>query len=250
VARMLIRNPSDSLRRFLRETLGAFGFRLTREENYIETVRRRLLITGRFSSVLDVGANAGQYLAEIRRAGFHGHVDCFEPHPTAFELLQKHAHGLGPATMHKIALGASSGEATLYGTNDTACSSLRKPSAGLEACHEGARVVTGQRVPVRRIDELNLEALTAKNRCWLKIDTQGTELAVISGAAKSLGQIQAIELELSLSVLYEGQPLLPVVWTYLQDAGYIPFWIERGWRDPRNGCLGQVDAIFVRPELL
>ncbi len=92
--------------------------------------------------------------------------------------------------------------------------------------------------------ELGLES----ERLYLKIDTQGYEQEVLCGARETLKKTAAVEIELSLSEMYEGQALLPEVWSMLTAAGFRPAWIERGFRDPSDIWLMQVDGLFVREE--
>jgi hypothetical protein len=84
---------------------------------------------------------------------------------------------------------------------------LRNPSNGIEVEEQ----VT---VPLRRFRRLDsvLPALTFEYvRFYMKIDTQGFEQQVLTGAAEMLLRTDAVEVELSLVELYEGQSLLPEV---------------------------------------
>jgi hypothetical protein len=116
----------------------------------------------------------------------------------------------------------------------------------MSRAHKG--VAAKQEIPVlvRTLDGLNGDVLRPGDVAYLKIDTQGSEPDVIAGASDILSSVVAIEIELSLAPLYKGQELLPSVWNLLCRAGYEPYWIERGYRDPQSGRLAQVDALFVR----
>jgi hypothetical protein len=86
------------------------------------------------------------------------------------------------------------------------------------------------------------------DRFYMKIDTQGFEKEVLSGAAETLSRTDAVEIELSLVELYEGQALLPEIWLMLAESGFRPAWLERGYRDAGDIWLLQVDGLFVREE--
>ena len=78
-----------------------------------------------------------------------------------------------------------------------------------------------------------------------KLDVQGTELAVLDGAAQTLSQVQALEIELSLFSLYDGDALIGDVLRRLDDEGFNLLSFHGGFREP-SGQLLQVDALFVR----
>ena len=80
----------------------------------------------------------------------------------------------------------------------------------------------------------------------LKVDVQGHEAAVLSGAGGRLSRISAILMELSLAELYEGQSLLRDQLSSLEAMGFGLWDLDRGFMDSRSGRLLQVDATFVR----
>jgi hypothetical protein len=107
-------------------------------------------------------------------------------------------------------------------------------------------VVSILTVPIRRLDSVIPGATQEEERFYLKIDTQGYEREVLLGAPETLKRTDAVEVELSLTALYDRQALLPEIWGTLSDTGFRPAWIERGYRDPHDNWLLQMDGLFVR----
>src|SRR5262249_31216700 len=80
----------------------------------------------------------------------------------------------------------------------------------------------------------------------LKIDTQGYEDRVLAGATKGLGQVQLIEVELSLFEVYAGQKLFREMDARIVASGFELISLADGFFDRRTGELLQMDAIYAR----
>jgi FkbM family methyltransferase len=141
----------------------------------------------------DVGANIGQYTKLLLRQFPGALIHAFEPHPGNYLRLIGNAFPANQVKCHNIALGDSHGSLTLYDRADydgSQHASLYE--ASVTEFHEQAAVATT--VAVERLDEVAArEGITHID--FLKIDTEGHELAVLSGAAGLLreggiGQIQ------------------------------------------------------------
>ena len=83
-------------------------------------------------------------------------------------------------------------------------------------------------------------------RVLLKVDTQGFEKAVITGAGTVIDDIAAVQLELSFVELYEGQELFEDGVATMRDHGLELWTLDTGISDA-HGRLLQVDGLFVRP---
>jgi FkbM family methyltransferase len=99
-------------------------------------------------------------------------------------------------------------------------------------------------VPVRtvRIDEV-IE--TVEGPCLMKIDVQGYELPVLTGAEGLLRSVKYLLVECSFTELYLGQALAGEVVAYLHDLGYRLSGIYGLKRDRTSRCLN-ADFLFER----
>lgn len=197
-------------------------------------------------TVIDVGANVGQYGAELRRSGFDGHIVSFEPLDEAFSELRIASSGDERWLCEKLAISDRAGTARInVAANEGASSSLlAMADAHTEAMPE-ARIVGVEDVSLGRLDAVAaLESVP--NPLMLKLDVQGHEVAALEGAAGVLDRVVLIEAELSLCQLYEGAPLMPEVLTELAARGFELIALEPGFYHPRDGRFLQFDGLFLR----
>ena len=221
------------------------GFSITRSTNTLKLRRMEVLSGLGIETVLDIGANTGQWARELRACGHRGRIISFEPGPSAFAQLEALSNTDQLHECIQAGLGDQEGKAQLIIGEFSENNSFRKqirdlyPSSGSEAEDKAT-------VPVRRLDSVLAELSRTSDRFYVKIDTQGFEREVLTGARETLKTTDAVEIELSLVELYEGQALLPEIWNTLVSAGLRPAWIERGYRDARDIWLLQIDGLFVR----
>ena len=169
---------------------------------------RDVFVRQQVDLVIDVGANLGQFVAEIR--GFYrGEVVSFEPIPEVFAALDAVAAQDPLWRCSNWALGRDCGDARLHVCPSHDFSSLLPPNAYC-ARRFGRQAATQRIVParMRRMDRA-LQAMgvaSAGRRVFLKMDTQGYDLEVFAGIGDCLEDVVAIQSELSLISLYEGMP--------------------------------------------
>jgi FkbM family methyltransferase len=206
---------------------------------------RTLLDQQGINLVLDVGANEGQFVDGLRSAGYHGRVISFEPLSSAHARLRAHAAGDPNWTVaERTAVGAAHGSMEIHISGNSYSSSiLPMLSKHTEAVPASAYVGT-EAVEVNRLDDLFTPS--PSDRILLKIDVQGYEEYVLHGAPKILACCRAVSLEMSLIPLYEGQALALPLWNRIVSAGFEPWVIEAGFREPKSGRVLQIDGLFVR----
>ncbi|MBF0355131.1 MAG: FkbM family methyltransferase [Alphaproteobacteria bacterium] len=79
----------------------------------------------------------------------------------------------------------------------------------------------------------------------LKIDVQGAEIEVLSGAEAILDQCSMIILETSLFKFFDGGPLLHEVIAWMEARDFLPYDIFGLAHRPLDGALAQADIVFV-----
>lgn len=172
-----------------------------------------------FRSVLDVGANRGQFalfaLSRFPRARLY----CFEPLQQPRRKLAAVLARHPDATLFAVALGSSVGESHMHVTTEADSSSMLSPSRRQIEEFPGSKETNRERVRTARLDDL-VEAGQLTTPSLLKIDVQGFELEVLRGACSLLPEIDEILVECSFVELYEGQPLADEVICFLRGAGF------------------------------
>ena len=158
--------------------------------------------------VFDIGANTGQYATMLREMiGFRGPIISFEPIPELAAALKVEAASMPNWYVEALALDRESGPATFNVMSETQFSSLRRPSADqpgiFRADNAVAREVPVMRATIAEVLPRWQEKLGFK-RPFLKMDTQGNDLAVVEGAGAALARFVGLQSELAIQTLYEG----------------------------------------------
>lgn len=197
------------------------------------------------ATIIDVGANIGQYATRARLDGFRGTIISIEPDPTAFAELARQAQREDNWRVHRCALGAGPGRAKLHIAPLSVFNSLLVPSEYGAAADQRMVAVADVDVDVTTVDILLAQEYAAKP-LLLKIDTQGFESAVLDGAGLALSQAAGVQLELSFQALYEGQIPIEAMLTRMRNEGFAPYALMPGYADPVSGALSEVDGLFCR----
>jgi FkbM family methyltransferase len=198
------------------------------------------------STVLDVGANAGQFALQLRALGYEGRIVSFEPLKDAFDELSANAASDALWQCHNVGLGDANRVAIINVSENSYSSSLLPVSPQSLAIEPGIGYVRTEEVVLRRLDDLFDELCTPTDTVYLKVDTQGYELPVINGALASLRRTKLVQLETSFFPVYVGERLAGEMISFMGTLGFRVVSIEPGWEDTATSELLQVDVIFVR----
>jgi FkbM family methyltransferase len=207
----------------------------------------------RVDCAIDVGANAGDYAAELRRMGYRGRLLAFEPIPELAERIRARAAGDTAWSVHAIALGRHTGTAALNVTRQDVFTSLREPAlyAGQRF---GASADVMRRVPVsvRRLEDVLDEMLgpSSAARCFVKIDTQGTDLDVFAGLGRWTDRVVALQSELAAIPIYAGVPRMSEALATFEAAGFELSGLFPVSRDETTGRVIELDCVMVRAAAL
>ena len=202
------------------------------------------------TTVLDVGANIGQYATALRASGYDGAIVSCEPLSDAFAHLQRRSARDPRWEVRRTAVGSEIGTAEINVSANSFSSSLLEMTDAHTSAAPGSETVAAEHVPLTTVAELVRELDLDPDRTLLKIDTQGYEAPVLDGAGPLVGKLAAIALELSFVPLYAGQQLFDELVGRLREAGYVLYAIEGGFGDKRTGRMLQCDGLFVRADLV
>jgi FkbM family methyltransferase len=240
-----------SIKHTLRSVAEASGFDVRKTSVYTSPKLRHHLLFSQLhiDLVVDVGANTGQFARQCRAAGYQGEIISFEPSATAHaSLLRSAAADPLWKVAGRMALGAADGEIEInIAANSYSSSILPMLHTHLSAA-PASRYLHTEKVPLRRLDDV-LAPLTRHipdRQIFLKLDVQGYEPQVLAGAPQLLAHTSAVQLEMSLLPLYEGEVLMPEICARMTADSFALWDLEPSFRDPTNGRLLQVDGIFTR----
>jgi FkbM family methyltransferase len=241
---------TSTWRRAVKQTARSIGFDVIRfrpgssDAAKIAAVMRHASI----DLVLDVGANEGQFGNELLQAGYRGRIVSFEPLRDAHYQLSRAAAVVPQWTVHeRCAIGDSDGEVTINVAGNSVSSSIRPMLDSHADAAPESRYIGTESVPLRRLDSVVAPYLLDAVGVYVKVDTQGYEAAVLRGAPLLLQRARAVQLELSLVPLYEGQELWEHFLQQMQGLGFVPWTLLPGFVDDATGRTLQADAVFLRP---
>lgn len=228
----------------VRRLVNRTGFDVTREHFKHRFVHS--LDLHRIDTVLDIGANTGQFALALRRAGFTGRIHSVEPLAEAFAALQR-AGTRDPAwTAERAAVSDEPGLVVINVAGNSVSSSILPMLDRHADAAPSSRYVATEDVRATTVDEIVADRGLRPESTLLKIDVQGFEKSVLDGARKNLAGFAGVRTEMSLVELYEGQALLPEIVALLGAVGFDLWYVEPGFVEPGTRRLLQLDGVFFR----
>lgn len=199
-------------------------------------------------TVLDVGANTGQFATLIREILPQCDIYSFEPLGDCFEKLRSLQGRLGRFHAIKCALGEEDTEVDMHRSEFSPSSSVLA-MRGLHARlfpHTARTWV--ERVQMRKLDDVAAE-LEIRDNLLIKIDVQGYEDRVIRGGTQVVTRAKVLIVEVSFQPLYESQPLFDSIYQMLDERGFKYAGSMDQLTSPVDGSIVQCDAIFLKADL-
>ena len=178
----------------------------------------------------DVGANLGNWSADLLDEISTAEVIVFEPSKEAYQYLQKRFVGKTSIQCANVALGKENTTATLFADKSASgLGSLTKRRVG----HFGIDFSYRENVQLFTLDTWLETYGNGRQPNILKMDVEGHELDVLKGATKALQDISIIQFEFGGSNIDTR--------TYFQDFWY--FFLEQGFDLYR---LGPRDPLLIK----
>jgi FkbM family methyltransferase len=198
--------------------------------------------------VFDVGANIGQFAADLRSTGFKGRIVSLEPLSEAHERLVKYSKSDRNWIVHpRTAIGDFEGNVDINVSANSGASSsiLEMLDPHITSAPESA-YINVENVSITTLDSIIDEYVSYTDEYFVKIDVQGYEWSVLKGANKTLDKAKGLLCEVSLVPLYEGQCLWLEIIEYLCGRGFKVWAIQKGFTDKKTGQALQLNIIFIR----
>jgi len=189
-------------------------------------------------SVLDAGANVGQFARAMAETFPSASMVSFEPLPEVAERFRKNLADCRRVRLVETAVGSFDGNVTFYPQEyDLASSALQSNSVA-------GQQPTPIEVPLSRLDSV-LRDVELPGPVLLKLDLQGYELEALRGAVQTLARTDYVLLEIALQPAYSGEPDFDMLNDFLRSQGFVfrsPIDLLRG----EKGEVLQMDALYVR----
>lgn len=239
------------LKSIIKKLASKLGYLVVQKNHYSLPESRliKMLTQHGVKTILDVGANEGQFALAVMESGFNGDIVSFEAIPSVHRKLVAAASNYGAkwSVNPACAIGDSSGTHSFNVTQFSPSSSLLKPTDQLMQISREKFTSEAVEVPVERLDTV-YQILHQTSVLFLKIDVQGAEMQVLKGADKLFKNIAGVMVEMSLETLYENQALFNDIDEVLRARGYSLNDITPLLRDDDTGRLLQFDATYFRAQ--
>ena len=201
-------------------------------------------------TVLDVGANVGQYGQRLRDWGYDGRIVSFEPLSSAHaKLSAQSAPDPKWLVAPRMAIGDIDGEIDIQVSAETDMSSILPQSELMKQISPTSKIEHTERVPIHRLDSLWNDYVKAEDRVLLKVDTQGFEPQVLDGSEALMTRLIGLQLEMSLLPIYEGERDYLTIIQRLAASGFTLQLMLPGYFERKLGRMLEIDGVFVREDV-
>lgn len=199
-------------------------------------------------SILDIGANEGQFAKYITKLFPKAHIYCFEPLPEPFVKLNTWAKKQNKKkSVFNLAMGDKESTLEMFShVHHSPSSSLLKTTKFCETYYPFTQNQTVVPIKVTTLDKWSKDyADSFVPEILIKLDVQGYEDRVIRGGREIFGNAKACILEICLDQLYEDQATYKDICMLLYSLGYFYAGnLDQIYAD--DGHVIYIDAVFVK----
>jgi len=200
-------------------------------------------------TIVDVGANTGQFARYISTFFPEAHVYCFEPLPDPYKELHDWAvrQKSDRVTAVNLALGDQEGTLEMFWhVGHSPSSSFLHATDVCKTLYPATQKQVLTQVNLTTLDKWlkGLHTPPAPD-ILIKLDVQGYEHKVILGGQETFSVAQACILEVSLDHLYDDQATFEDISSLLYDLGY-RYIGNLSQHYAKDGHVIYVDAVFVK----
>jgi len=202
---------------------------------------RRLVPLSSVQVIFDVGANVGETVCWLRRAFPHAHIVAFEPVKATFRELERRVGHLPKVTLLNVALGAQPAVEVVHLQADSCLNSLN-PSV-----NHPAPAGHSEKVQVETVQNI-ARKLALPRIDFFKIDTEGYEIPVLTGATDYLPTTTFIYAEIDFEINGRHTNFF-ALHEFLSRHGFAFFGLYEPYHY-EDGRFRRANALFVNPARL
>lgn len=242
-----------NLKAFVKFLFNSIGFdirhnksskRFKKIEHEMFLKENKWLTDYQFCTIIDIGANEGQFAKKARNLFPNSLIISFEPIPTIYENLKASFLDDKRFKSFNVGLGQKEEKMKLWLNEYTPSSSILKMNRHTE--HFDFAVKQNQiEIRIDQLDNYKSE-FDSSQPYMVKIDVQGYEDKVIKGGKEIIKNAQLIITEVSFSSLYQEQVLFDQIYMTLKDMGFKYAGNYEQLYSPVNNEVLQADAIFIK----
>ena len=206
------------------------------------------------NTILDIGANTGDFALGIREFFPNANIYSFEPLKDVCANLSKN---MSQVEINKssnwkafnIALGDFNGSTKIKRSERSTNSSLLEMTEFFKGAYNYIRVDSWEEeISIRKLDDFIKEKkLEIVPELMIKMDVEGYEEKVIRGGEEIIKKAKIIFTEVTFkNERYKGQILFDGLYMILKEMGYRCQGFYNMAYEPKTGITLYADAVFVR----
>lgn len=239
----------------LRNIGSLFGYDVIRQSKDILLHRhlRNLLARHNIDTVIDVGANIGEYGTMLRSLGYDSEIYSFEPVGKSYKLLTEKSYEDELWKTYNYALGREQGTSTINVSTSSSFSSFRDFNQfGIDQFPAESTIKNSESVEISTLDVFisGLPPQHIRRSIHLKLDTQGYDLEVFSGLNKQAPSITSLQAELPVQGIYDDMPNYVEMLSIFKDSGFIPTGIFPVSRNKSTLEIIEFDCVMINSNAL
>lgn len=196
------------------------------------------------NTVVDIGANRGQFALIARHCMPTAHLISFEPLPLPAAAYRNIFANDRKAVLYQVAISDTQAQSVMHVSAQDASSSLLPLTARQQEIFPGTSEVGTLLVQTRPLDAC-VTPDDIRAPAMLKLDVQGFELNALKGCESLLARFAYVYVECSFIELYRNQALAHEVIKYLDSHNFQLASIHNMQYD-RTGKEIQADFLFTR----
>ncbi len=194
-------------------------------------------------TLVDVGANVGDFVAAAAKLRPFQSVYAMEPQPSCQAELAATLQHLPNAKQIPAAVGRTEGSLELHVTANSRMTSGLRPEKGIHSAYSNGdfSIAETLTVPTITLDSAIPHEVTVG---LLKLDVQGFEIEVLAGAVSTLQRTRSILIEVNYIRHYENGAVFDDIYEELRQSGFRLYGISEPFGSTSNQPLW-ADAVFV-----
>ena len=197
------------------------------------------------NTVLDIGANVGQFAKEIREKIPHAQVYSFEPLKECFDKLNEKMKTDENFKSFNFALGNTEKEMEMHKSAYTPSSSLLQMSETHKTLFPHTKEHSEEKIKIKKLDDV-AKNLNLEKEILIKVDVQGFEDKVLAGGENTFRKAKVAIIETSFVELYDGQPLFDDIYEKLKSLGFKYSGSLQQKLNKHTGAIISEDSMFVK----
>ena len=199
-------------------------------------------------TVLDIGANVGEFSLIFSHLFNKPDIYAFEPLPECIKKLENINKINSNIKVLPYALGDSNSTEIMHVSSWAPSSSLLKMGELHKKAAPHSAGSEDININVKRLDDI-FPLSNIKNNLLIKMDVQGFEKKVMEGGENTFKQASVVVLEMSFNELYDDEPGFHELYSKLIDMGFLYHGSLKQSVNKDDQSYLQCDGIFLNKNI-